>query len=166
MTTQQKTPLRRRLWKKFIDAVMTPVIRFLYRHRLQKLVGGLMIVLTHTGRKSGKVRKTVLFAKKYDPATRQLWLVSAFGVTDWYRNICVQPALRVEIGGVEYVPNQRILTAEEVVELEREFRSKFPVVARAQAWLMCWKWRLNEVEFLEHAARLPGVLLSPNGTTE
>ncbi len=40
MTTQQKTPLRRRLWKKFIDAVMTPMIRFLYRHRLQKLVGG------------------------------------------------------------------------------------------------------------------------------
>lgn len=156
-----QTPLRRKLWKKFIDKVMTPVIRFLYQHHLQKLIGGLMIVLTHTGRKSGKVHRTVLFAKKYDPATRRLWLVSAFGMTDWYRNICSKPALRVEIGGVEYVPDQRILTVDEVANLEREFRRNYPLVARCQAWLMCWKWKMSDAEFLEHAANLPGVVLSP-----
>ncbi|HLO17949.1 MAG TPA: nitroreductase/quinone reductase family protein, partial [Anaerolineales bacterium] len=105
--------LRRRIWKKIIDRVLTPVIRFIYRSRLKRLIGGTMVVLTHTGRKTGKTRKTVLYAKNYNSISKELMLVSAFGVTDWFLNICKQPAVLIEVGDVKYVPAQKILTAAE-----------------------------------------------------
>lgn len=157
----EKPLLRRRIWKKIIDRVLTPVIQFLYRSRFKHLVGGTMVVLTHTGRKTGKIRRTVLYAKSYDPKSKVLMLVSAFGVTDWFLNVSKQPAVLVEIGDVQYVPEQKILTADEIADLERCFRQKHPVVARAQAWLMGWPWKCSDDEFLAFATSLRGVAFWP-----
>jgi deazaflavin-dependent oxidoreductase (nitroreductase family) len=147
----ERPPLRKRIWKKVIDRVLTPLVRFLYRSRLKRLVGGTMVVLTHTGRKSGKIRKTVLYAQHYDPKSRELRLVAAFGVTDWFLNISRQPARLVEVGDVQYVPEQEILTPNEIAELERRFRRKHPLVARVQAWLMDWPWHCSDEEFAAYA---------------
>lgn len=158
----RETPLlRRRIWKRIIDRILTPLVRFLYRSRFKRFVGGTMVVLTHTGRKTGKIRKTVLYAKNFNPISKELKLISAFGVTDWFLNISEQPALLVEIGDVRYIPEQRILTAGDIVEIERCFRQKHPVVARAQAWLMGWPWQCSDDEFLEFAGSLQGVVLWP-----
>lgn len=118
----EKPLLRRRIWKKIIDRILTPLIQFLYRSRFKRLLGRTMVVLTHIGRKTGQIRKTVLYAKTYDPKRKELRLVSAFGVTDWFLNIRKQPALLVEIGNVQYVPEQKILTADEIASLEHCFR--------------------------------------------
>lgn len=162
----EKPLLRRRLWKRIIDRFLTPVIQLLYRSRFKHLIGGTMVVLTHTGRKTGKIRKTVLYAKSYDPKSKVLMLVSAFGVTDWFLNISKQPALLVQIGDMRYVPEQKILRADEIADLERCFRQKHPVVARAQAWLMGWPWKCSDVEFLAFAASLRGVAFWPKPITE
>ena len=158
---QAKPLLRRRIWKNIIDRVLTPLIHFLYRSRFKRLLSKTMVVLTHIGRKTGKIRKTVLYVKKYDPPSRELMLVSAFGVTDWFLNISKQPALLVEIGDVQYVPQQKILTADEIAELERCFRQKHPIVARVQAWLMGWPWKCSDDEFLAFAMSLRGVAFWP-----
>lgn len=120
-----------------------------------------MVVLTHTGRKTGKTRKTVLYAKNYDPISKELMLVSAFGVTDWFLNICKQPAVLVEVGDVKYIPAQKILTVDEIANLERRFRQQHPVIARVQAWLMGWPWRCSDDEFLAFAGTLRGVVFWP-----
>jgi deazaflavin-dependent oxidoreductase (nitroreductase family) len=120
-----------------------------------------MVVMTHIGRKTGKIRKTVLYAKSYDPKSKVLMLVSAFGVTDWFLNISKQPALLIEVGDVKYVPEQKILTADEIADLERRFRRKHPIVARAQAWLMGWPWKCSDDEFLAFATSLRGVVFWP-----
>jgi deazaflavin-dependent oxidoreductase (nitroreductase family) len=161
---QEKPLLRRRIWKKIIDHILTPGVKFLYGSRLRRVIGGTMVLLTHVGRKTGKVRKTVLYAKNYDPTSREVMLVSAFGVTDWFLNISKQPALLVEIGDVQYAPKQKILTANEIADLERCFRRKHPVVARAQAWLMGWPWKCSDAEFLAFAASLRGVVFWPKAS--
>ncbi len=155
--------LRRRIWKKVIDKVMSPTIRFLYRTGLQNLTGGKMAVVTHKGRKTGKIRKTVLFAQYFNPKTYELKLIAAFGVTDWFLNVRSSPALQIEVGPIAYEPEQRILTVAEIADLERDFRRKYPLVARVQAWLMGWPWRCSEEAFLAYAGSLRGVVFWPKG---
>lgn len=130
-----------------LDHILTPFIRYLYGSRLKRLIGDTMVVLTHTGRKTGKIRKTVLYAQHYNPLSKELILIAAFGITDWFLNISKEPALLVEVGGVRYVPEQKILTVGEIAEVERRFRQKHPLVARVQAWLMDWPWRFQMKSF-------------------
>ncbi len=163
--TREQTLLRRRIWKKIIDKIMTPFIRLLYRSGLQQLTGGMMVVVTHVGRKTGKIRKTVLYAQHFNPQTRELKLVAAFGVTDWFLNVRANPALLIEAGPETYEPEQRIMTLEEIASLERNFRQKHPIIARIQAWLMGWPWRCSEEEFLVYASSLRGVVFWPKGAS-
>jgi deazaflavin-dependent oxidoreductase (nitroreductase family) len=153
--------LRRRLWKKTIDIVLTPLVQCLYRTGLKRWIGGAMVVLTHVGRKSGKVRKTVLHVQDYNPTSKEVQLVAAFGITDWFLNISKRPALLVEIGNVRYVPEQKILTVHEIAALERAFREKHPLVAKVQAWLMGWPWKASDEEFMAFASSLRGLALWP-----
>jgi hypothetical protein len=55
----------------------------------------------------------------------------------------------------------KILTADENASLERSFRQKHPVVARAQAWLMGWPWKCSDDEFLAFATSLRRVAFWP-----
>ena len=90
----------------------------LYRLGLGWLFGHRMAQITHRGRKSGLVRRTVLEVLHYDPRTREVLVVSGWeGKTDWYRNIQREPALEVRIGRVRYRPVQQFLSPEETVQL-------------------------------------------------
>ena len=66
--------------------------RWLYQLGLGGLLGRRFLCLTHRGRKSGQIRRTVLEVISYDPRTHELRVASAWeGKTDWYRNIQVEP---------------------------------------------------------------------------
>ena len=77
-------------------------------------------MITHRGRRTGKIRRTVVEVLRHDPATGEFIVVSGYGKTsDWYRNLRATPALEVNVGGRWFTPKQRFLTAEEVYkELE------------------------------------------------
>ncbi len=88
--------------------------RWLYQLGLGGLLGRRFLCLTHRGRKSGQIRRTVLEVISYDPRTHELRVASAWeGKTDWYRNIQVEPALHVQIGWAHYRPVQEFLSAGE-----------------------------------------------------
>lgn len=64
----------------------------LYRWRLGQLLGGRLLLLTHTGRTSGQPRQVVLEITGRDPATGAYHLASGFGPeSQWYRNIQQTP---------------------------------------------------------------------------
>jgi deazaflavin-dependent oxidoreductase (nitroreductase family) len=147
------------IWFKIIDKVLTPIVRLLYRLRLGGWVP--MAILTHVGRRTGKVRQTFLYMQCYDPVSHEVTLVSAFGLTDWYKNICAAPAQLVTVGNVSFIPQQRLMDTEEIAAIERQFRRQHPIVARIQAWLMDWPWRCTEEEFMHYASSLRGVVLRP-----
>jgi deazaflavin-dependent oxidoreductase (nitroreductase family) len=61
---------------------------WLYRLGLGWIFGHQFLLLTHAGRRTGRIRETVLKVLQYDPLTRETIVASAWGEqTDWYRNI-------------------------------------------------------------------------------
>jgi deazaflavin-dependent oxidoreductase (nitroreductase family) len=84
----------------------SPIV--LYWLGLGRLLEHEFLLLTHAGRRTGRVRQTVLKVLRYDPETQERIIVSAWGPTaDWYRNIQAWPALEVCTGRDWYVPQQR-----------------------------------------------------------
>ncbi|HKI54146.1 MAG TPA: nitroreductase family deazaflavin-dependent oxidoreductase, partial [Anaerolineales bacterium] len=72
---------------------------FLYRIKLGWLLGDRFLMLTHTGRKSGLPRHTVIEVVKHDKETDTYYVVSGWGEkSDWYRNIRKTPQVTVQSG--------------------------------------------------------------------
>jgi len=110
---------------------------YLYRLRLGWLRGHRVLLLTHRGRRSGRIRQTPLEVLRYDPATAESVVVSAWGEkSDWYRNIEVNPAIEIQTGRERYVPEQRFLSPEEVYAEIADYERHHPWLVRAiPRWL-------------------------------
>ena len=104
---------------------------WLYRSGFGWVLGRRFLSVSHRGRKSGKVRETVLEVAVYDPEIEESIVASAYGTrADWYRNLQAQPALRIRTGRSSYVPEQRMLTAEEARAAAAEFCGRHRLEAR------------------------------------
>jgi deazaflavin-dependent oxidoreductase (nitroreductase family) len=110
---------------------------YLYKFRLGWLMGHRVLLLSHRGRKSGRVRQTPLEVVRHDPTTEECVVVSAWGErSDWYRNIETSPALEIRIGGDRYVPEQRFLSPEEAYAEMESYERRHPWLARTlPRWL-------------------------------
>ena len=72
---------------------------WLYRLRLGFLLGNRFLMLTHTGRKSGLARQTVLEVVRYDPTSKVCIIASGWGETsNWLRNIENTSEVMVTLG--------------------------------------------------------------------
>jgi deazaflavin-dependent oxidoreductase (nitroreductase family) len=132
-----------------------------YRLGLGRLLGRRFMRLTHVGRKSGKIYHTVLVVLYVDLRSCELWAVSPWSGSSWYRNIQAAPALEVESAGARYAPAQRSLSPEEITAALVEFRGRYPLFSRMVALIPGWKIDSTEAEFLELARSLRGVAFSP-----
>ncbi len=104
---------------------------WLYRIGLGPLLGKRVLALTHRGRKSGKLHRTILEVALYDRESGESVVASAYGSrADWYRNIAAAPALRVQTGWKDYTPVQRFLTADEAKEAAARFCRDHPWEAK------------------------------------
>jgi deazaflavin-dependent oxidoreductase (nitroreductase family) len=134
---------------------------FLYRVHLGWLLGKRFMQITHVGRRSGNVRRTILAVLRFDDKTKEIYAVSAWKGSDWYYNIQAAPALQVETGFIHYVPIQRTLSPEEISTTFIEFRKKHPIFCRMVCRIPGWKWDSTYDEFLELARTLRGVAFRP-----
>lgn len=99
----------------------------LFRARLGWLLGHRFLMLTHCGRKTGRLRRTALEVVRYDPATHESVVVSAYGErADWYRNLLAHPAVEVQTGGSRYVPQYRLLGPDERLATLQLYRRRYP----------------------------------------
>lgn len=86
-----------------------------YKLGLGWLFGRRLIRITHRGRKTGRLHRSVAEVVHYDPRSRESVVFAGWeGRTDWYRNLRATSALAVETGGARYTPHQRFLTEDEV----------------------------------------------------
>ena len=107
----------------------------LYRAHLGWLLGHRFLLLTHRGRKTGNIHHTVLEVVRYDSATRESAVLSAYGTrADWYRNILAHPPVAVSTGRSEYQPQFRLLDPDERLAAlriyQRRYRRAFRSVMR------------------------------------
>ena len=75
----------------------------LYRAGLGGLLGHRLVLLAHTGRKSGLPRQVVLEVVGRGEETGSYVIASGYGErSQWYRNILATPAVRYQVGARKY----------------------------------------------------------------
>lgn len=149
-------------------AFLLPIFKLplvLYRLHLGWLFGHRFMLLTHVGRKSGKVRQTILAVLSFDASTREIRAVSAWNASEWYKNIQAAPALAVETGLTRYAPVQRELSNEEIAQLFVDYRKSHPIFSRIICRIPGWKWDASYAELLELARKLRGVAFRPQDSS-
>ncbi len=104
---------------------------WLFRLRLGWLMGDRMLLLHHTGRKSGLPRQAVLEVVRHDRATDTYVVVAAFGEeTHWYQNVMASPDAIIQVGRRRLPVRAESLPAEERGTIIAEFARKHPFEAR------------------------------------
>ena len=72
---------------------------YFYRIGLGGLFGKRMLLLNHTGRKSGKPRQAVLEIVHHDSVNSTFVVNAGFGPTsDWYQNLLANPDVSIVVG--------------------------------------------------------------------
>jgi deazaflavin-dependent oxidoreductase (nitroreductase family) len=71
---------------------------YLYHAHMGWLLGHRMVLLTHTGRKSGLPHQTVLEVVRYDKGTGACIVASGWGKSsDWFQNITANPKIVFQV---------------------------------------------------------------------
>jgi deazaflavin-dependent oxidoreductase (nitroreductase family) len=103
----------------------------MYRMGLGWILGRRVLAVTHRGRSSGTPYTTILEVAAFDRDTQESVVASAYGEeADWYRNIQVTPAIRVQTGRLDYIPQQRFLGEAEARAAATKFCGEHPWEAR------------------------------------
>ena len=158
------SPTQHTLEQTRAPVILLPMLKLplvLYRLRLGWLLGHRFLRLTHVGRRSGKLRQTVLAVLSFDEQSREIKAVSAWNASEWYKNIQAAPALQVETGLTRYAPAQCDLSSEEIAQLFVDFRRQHPLFCRMVCRIPGWKWDSSYDEFLQLARTLRGVAFRP-----
>lgn len=117
----------------------------LYRLHLGWLLGHRRLLLTHQGRKTGRLRHTALDVMRFDPVTKECLVISMYGErADWFRNIVAHPALEVQTGRDRFVPEQRILPPEEAQAVITSFWQQYPRAVRLSLRLLGFQYEDTE----------------------
>ncbi len=121
--------------KSLIDAPPGKALRFglrlpiwLYRVRLGWLLGDRFLMLTHTGRKSGLPRQTVIEVVRHDRQTDTYCVVSGWGAkSDWYRNIRKNPSVTIHVGGRRFQSKAEFIPVEQAIEIMETYARDHPM---------------------------------------
>ena len=132
-----------------------------YRLGLGLMIGKYVLLLTTTGRKSGRPRLTPLEYIHDKENDRYRVAAGWGGKTDWYRNLLKDPNVTVQVGGRKYRALAELASDREVAEYMKMVSSRHPRMDRV------WnRWSDKPVdgtfESYVHAARFfPSVWLKP-----
>jgi deazaflavin-dependent oxidoreductase (nitroreductase family) len=85
-----------------------------YRLGLGWMIGGYVLLLTTTGRKSGKLRHTPLEYVYEEENNRYRVAAGWAGNTDWYRNVRANPRVTVQVGSRRFAAIAEQASDEEV----------------------------------------------------
>lgn len=123
MSTETTAPARQRQVPKFMNRVMT----FLMRTPLHGIISQHIMLITFRGRKSGKLFTTPI------GYMRQGDTVSSFTDHRWWRNLVVQPEVTLRIQGKRYQGTAEVIH-EDKETIAREllaYCEHIPMAARA-----------------------------------
>ena len=156
------TPLRQPRSPRVLVLIIFRLPVWAYRLHLGWLLGQRLVMITQRGRRTGKIRRTVVEVLRHDPATGEFIVGSGYGKTsDWYRNIRSTPTLQIHVGGRRFTPTQRFLTPAEVYKEFEDYESRHPRVARTLAGMIGLEYDGSEGQRRTLASEFPMIALSP-----
>jgi deazaflavin-dependent oxidoreductase (nitroreductase family) len=108
-----------------------------YRLRCGWLLNSRFLLLTHTGRRSGLPRQTVLEVVHHDRATETYFIASGWGEkSDWFRNLQKTPTAVVTVGRKRFAATARCLSSEEAARVLLVYAQRRRRAFRALARVM------------------------------
>jgi deazaflavin-dependent oxidoreductase (nitroreductase family) len=151
---RQPTPptgLRRLLWR-------LPVA--LYRLGWGRLLGRRLMLLTHTGRVSGRPRRAVVEVVRHDD--HGYVAASGFGRrADWYRNVMATPHVTLQVGGRTIEATAAAVPTDEGAEIMAEYAPRHPAAAQL-CKIMGFAVDGSAADFREVGRRIPFVRFTPD----
>lgn len=134
----------------------------LYRRGWGLLLGHTFLLVVHVGRKTGKLYSAVAMVLRYDPATHEAVIFSAWGQeTDWIRNLRVRPAVQIQIARESFTPQQRFLSQEESLAVVAEFLHRHPWRSRLATRIMGWEDLRSETAARDFVSTRPFIAFRP-----
>ncbi|KUP97517.1 nitroreductase family deazaflavin-dependent oxidoreductase [Thermobifida cellulosilytica] len=134
----------------------------LYRARLGWLFGDRLLMLTHTGRVTGRTRRTVVEIVERDPADGSFTVCSGYGPrADWYRNLMARPEAAVQVGTRTIPVTAEPLPADRAAEALVRYARRHPRAARSLSRLVGLPLDGSEAGYRRAAEILPFVRLVP-----
>jgi len=101
---------------------------WLYRAQLGWLLGHRFLLLTHTGRKSGLPRQTVIEVVRYEKDTKTCYVVSGWGEkSDWYQNVRKSPQVGIHSGGDRFQAQAAFIGLEQAVGILEAYAREHPM---------------------------------------
>jgi deazaflavin-dependent oxidoreductase (nitroreductase family) len=137
---------------------------WLYRFGLGGLLGSRFLLLTHTGRKSGKKRQTVLEVVRYDKATTTFIVAVGFGPeSDWYKNLHNNPKVTVQCGRHRWEMIANFLTPEQAGNEMLDYAQRHPQALGELARFMGYRLDGSQEDIRAMGQALSMVAFQPRG---
>ncbi|MGD8402421.1 MAG: nitroreductase family deazaflavin-dependent oxidoreductase [Anaerolineales bacterium] len=120
--------------KSIVDKPPGKALRFglrlpiwLYRAHLGWLLGDRFLMLTHTGRKSGLERHTVIEVVQHNKDADTYYVVSGWGEkSDWYQNIRKKPSVTIQTGGRQFKSTAEFIPVEKAIGILQTYAREHP----------------------------------------
>lgn len=107
---------------------------WLYQLQLGWLLGKRFLLLSHMGRKSGKLHQTVLEVVRHDPAIHHYIVAAGFGEqSDWFQNCLHHPRVRIQTAGWQGTVLAQRLSKDEGKQELLDYRRHYPRAFRELA---------------------------------
>jgi deazaflavin-dependent oxidoreductase (nitroreductase family) len=134
-----------------------------YRLDLGGLLGTRFLLLTHTGRKTGLPRQSVLEVVRYNKASDLFVVAAGFGTrSDWYQNVTANPQVTIDSGGRRIQAIARQLTAEEAGKELLDYHQRYPGMINKLARFMGYRLEGSEADVRALGEMLPMISFQPN----
>ena len=113
-----------------IQAMFWRLPIWLYRFNLGRLLGERMLLLQHTGRKSGKIREAVIEVVRHDTDTDTYTVCSGFGTkSQWFQNLQANPDVNIQVGRRKLAVHANLLPPEQCGEEMVAYAEAHPQLA-------------------------------------
>ena len=139
---------------------------YLYHGRLGWLLGRRFLLLTHVGRRTGRIHQTVLEVMEYRDESAEAVVMSGFGKqSNWLKNIEANQQAKILIGSDCFAANYRLLGEDEaacvVAGYMRKNRFMAPVIRWVLNKLVGWQYGDSQIDRRRLVAQLPLVAFRP-----
>ncbi|HLX40882.1 MAG TPA: nitroreductase family deazaflavin-dependent oxidoreductase [Ktedonobacteraceae bacterium] len=128
---------------------------WLYHIHQGWIVGERFMLLTHTGRKSGLPRQTVLEVLQHDKASDTYYVLAGFGEkSDWLQNVEKTPEVVINVGRRQFRALATHVAPEEAELKVLDYAHRNPLAIRVLPRLMGYQLNGTEEDFraLAHIA--------------
>ncbi len=137
-----------------------------YRWGLGWLFGHRLLMLSHTGRRTGLRHQTVLEVVEYRKQGPEVIVANGFGPnSDWVRNIEAKPDEEVCVGSSCFRASHRFLGEDEastvIQAYERRNRLFAPLVRAGFSWLLGSPYRSGETDRRRPVRQIPLIAFRP-----